>query len=402
MTDVAVDTLRLRGHGAQRLARVAATTLPAALDRAFADVGEVHLDRVTVTLDLAVDDYDDATLAVLWADAIRARVVAEARVLPSRSTASPHTGHAPEVVAATTAADVVAAARTWTRVSTARPPHLPAPLLALADPQVAAAVREQLPQGEWHALMALVRKALEPEHVPQQQPGPARPGRADDEPTAPAQRGAGDPPPKPSTAPDPVPSTRPAGRSDTEALALALLRGVADVAPYGGSAVVVADLTRAAGLVLLYPWLADHCRRAEALHPRLDPVDVREAALATVVDADDPTLADDPLVRLLAGRPPEPDARPRARMPLGAAREVAESASVVLSGFAAMLPGFERSSERFVRESWVARRGLLDTARDPVLLTAATHPLDVLLPRLPYPVGLFKLPWSQPVTVRFR
>ena len=65
-------------------------------------------------------------------------------------------------------------------------------------------------------------------------------------------------------------------------------------------------------------------------------------------------------------------------------------------------PGFERSSESFVRASWIVRAGLLDTDRDPVLLTAATHPLDVLLPRLPYPVGLLKLPWSPPVTVRFR
>ena len=38
----------------------------------------------------------------------------------------------------------------------------------------------------------------------------------------------------------------------------------------------------------------------------------------------------------------------------------------------------------------------------PVRLTAATHPLDVVLSRLPYPVGLFRLPWAPPVHVRFQ
>jgi hypothetical protein len=129
---------------------------------------------------------------------------------------------------------------------------------------------------------------------------------------------------------------------------------------------------------------------------------VREAALAAVVDPDDPTFADDPLVRLLAGYHAGHEVEPRVRTPLSGAREIAESAGGVLAGFTALLPGFERSSEAFVRASWVARAGLLDTDRDPVLLTAATHPLDVLLPRLPYPVGLLKLPWSAPVSVRFR
>src|SRR6478609_11827054 len=69
--------LRLRGPGAPRLARVAATTLPAALDRALADVGDVRLEHVAVTLDLSVDDYDDETLAVLWAEAIRTQLLAD-------------------------------------------------------------------------------------------------------------------------------------------------------------------------------------------------------------------------------------------------------------------------------------------------------------------------------------
>ncbi|WP_344254195.1 hypothetical protein, partial [Actinoplanes campanulatus] len=76
MTDVAVGTLRIRGPHAGRLARVAARMLPAALDRALADVDDVVVDRVEVRLAVDVDGCDDETLAVLWADAIRARVLA--------------------------------------------------------------------------------------------------------------------------------------------------------------------------------------------------------------------------------------------------------------------------------------------------------------------------------------
>ncbi len=55
-----------------------------------------------------------------------------------------------------------------------------------------------------------------------------------------------------------------------------------------------------------------------------------------------------------------------------------------------------------MRDQWVVRLGLLDATTTPARLVAATHPLDVLLPKLPYPVALFKLPWSPPVSVRFR
>ena len=404
MTDVAVDVLRLRGPGAGRLARVAATTLPGALDRALADVGDVRLDRLLVTLDLSVDDHDDETLALLWADAIRTQVLAGGA--GGRVATSVHGGGdvSPPTPSRPAAADAAAGARLWVEAAaTPLPTDLPATVLALADPQVAATVRTDLGDAEWLAVIELVARALAPqagpatasvpdEVSPQSLPEPLEHRDALGSAAAPADEA--------SKQRDVSPASPPARHDETQVLAR--LAAVAQVAPESGAPVAVADVTRAAGLVLLYPWLADHCRRAEALHPRLDPVDVREAALAAVVDADDPSLADDPLVRLLAGRAAGVDAGPRARMALGAAPEVAESAGGVLAGFAALLPGFERSSEAFVRASWVARAGLLDTDRDPVLLTAATHPLDVLLPRLPYPVGLLKLPWSSPVTVRFR
>ena len=404
MTDVAVDVLRLRGPGAQRLARVAATTLPAALDRALADVGDVRLDHVRVTLDLSVDDYDDETLAWLWADAIRTQVLAGGRGGLVVAEAGVDAAPSPTAPSGRSTLDVVAAARRWVAASEPGPVDVPAAVLALADPQSAAEARARMSEPEWLAVIAVLTSALASQTVPGREPP-----WPDVWSVPPMLRAPG----TDASVPDADPAESLPGRRETppptgstgphhEAEVLARLAAVAQVAPESGAPVALADLTRAAGLVLLYPWLADHCRRAEALHPALDPVDVREAALAAVADPDDPTLADDPLVRILAGRPLSHDVGPRVRMPLSGAREIAGSAGGVLAGFAALLPGFERSSEAFVRASWVARAGLLDTDRDPVLLTAATHPLDVLLPRLPYPVGLLKLPWSPPVAVRFR
>ena len=79
-----------------------------------------------------------------------------------------------------------------------------------------------------------------------------------------------------------------------------------------------------------------------------------------------------------------------------------DNAERVLASFASLLPGFGESSAEFVRSEWIRRTGLLDADLDPARLTAATHPLDVLLGRLPYPLALFKLPWSPALTVRFR
>lgn len=401
MTDVAVDTLRLRGPHAQRLTAVAVGALPAALERALADVGDVDLERVSVRLDLDVDDYDDATLAVLWADAIRSEVLAGGGT--RRVTAGTLSPAARSWRRTWGTTEVLAAARTWL-AGDAR--ALPAALLALGEPATARAVAAAAGPDEWSALMRVLARVLG-----LVAPAPAGPPGN----TA----GAGDAAEPPSyaatdpAAPElPVPDTRQPGSDAEETGPDAPARGadpgprvqqaLAELAGLVGSPLVEVGpsaLTRAAGLVLLYPWLADHCRRAEELHPRLDPVDVREAALAALVD-DDLASLEDPLVALLAGR--RDPLTGRARLPLPARDEVAASAVGVLGAFAALLPGFEASTPAFVRECWIVRLGLVDHDRDPVLLTATTHPLDVLLPLLPYPVGLVKLPWSAPVTVRFR
>lgn len=402
MTDVAVDTLRLRGPHARRLTAVAVGALPAALERALADVGDVDLERVSVRLDLDVDEYDDATLAVLWADAIRAGVLA-AGAGARRVTARPRWRAAPSWRRTWGTAEVLAAARAW-RAGDA--PGLPAALLALGEPATARAVAAAAGPDEWSALMTVLARVLglvppAPADTPRRTADAAEAGEgpAHDAgtPTAPV-------PPVPD-APSPGPEAegtgaRPpslgAGPGPRVQQALSELAGLvwSDHVEVGPS-----TLTRAAGLVLLHPWLADHCRRAEDLHPGLDPLEVREAALAALVD-DDLGALDDPLVALLAGRR-DPESG-RTRLPLPARDEVAESAVGVLRSFVALLPGFEGSTPAFVRDCWIVRLGLVDHDRDPVLLTATTHPLDVLLPSLPYPVGLVKLPWSPPVAVRFR
>jgi contractile injection system tape measure protein len=413
MTDVAVDTLRLRGPHARRLAAVAARALPAALERAMAGVGDVRVERVEVRLDLDPADYDDQTLAVLWADAIRARVLAATPHPrpPARTAPSPP---APAPARTATPGEVLAVVRVWvaaTSRSSVTPSTtvLPSAALALGDPAVARAVRGAAGPVEWARLLAALGTALR------------TPGR-----TTPATDRQGSPTVTPEVSePDPVAPVAPAARprpvdgtvgrhapvpgERAEVLdMLAALAGLLAVSPGPAglrAATRVADVdlstvTRAAGLVLLYPWLADHCRRAEALHPGLAGLDVREAALAAIVDPDDPALADDHLIGLLAGRP-GPPAEPRVRGELDRQDEVVESGARVLASFAALLPGFGDSTATFARNSWIRRLGVVHRDRDPALLLAATHPLDVVLPLLPYPIGLVKLPWSPPLSVRF-
>ncbi|QDG66680.1 hypothetical protein NIBR502772_11110 [Pseudarthrobacter sp. NIBRBAC000502772] len=362
-----------------------------------------------MTLDLDVDDYDDETLAVLWAAAIRTNVLAaRAGNRPGRDIPGP----AAAAAALSGPADLVAVTRDWLRRDGDGVHVLPPVLLALVDPETAATAKARMPAAQWAALVTALARVLGLRAIPppsSEHDLPSTPatdrdstlatGRDRSEVDVSQSHRIEDPP-------DGMAGAARAGASgpavSLEAAVMARLEAVAGIADDRSDHADLAGLTRAAGLVLVYPWLAEHCRRAEALHPHLDPLDVREAALAMVVDPDDPTIADDPLVGLLAGRSALTGQPIPPRMPLSAAREVAQSASGVLSSFAALLPGFERSSDAFVRVSWLVRIGRLDMERDPALLTAATHPLDVLLPLLPYPVGLIKLPLSPPLTVRFR
>jgi hypothetical protein len=404
VTDVVVDTLRLRGEHARRLASVAARALPAALGRALADVPDVSLPSVHVILDLDVSQYDDATLAIMWADAIRAEVLAACSgAQPPPSAESQEVGGGGQA-RSFAAADVLRAARRRLAARGRRDTIVERPLLRLGEAETARAVASALGPEEWSRLLRSLAASLGPAssrrgrpaasaETPAAPPDSASPGHG----RAPEQRS--DPPSSSDGAaavqevpPDATPTTSP----------LDLLEALDDLLSAELATLDAATVTRVAGIVLLYPWLADHCRLAERLHPDLDPVDVREAALAVVVDPADAALADDVLIRLLAGRPALLPRAERVRAPLPHIDQLQTAAEGVLASFAAMLPGLESSSASFVRENWIARLGVLDLDRDPAMLTAATHPLDVVLPLLPYPVGLLKLPWSPAITVRFR
>lgn len=407
--EIVVDTVRLRGSHAGRLARVAARALPTALERALADLEDVQVASMEVVLDLDPDEYDDETLAVLWADLIRAGLVADGARSRSEAAAAAAAVGEPAAPSAPVE-DLLLVVRSWLRLEPAARPSIPAALLALGDPARADRVALALGTDDWRRLVVALRTTLGARAVPATDRTAA--DRApEDESSAPGRH--------PSTpradvgyttdAPvsagvaggvDDVPAPEAAGDDAGGGRLLHVLHTLGELHSGGLTPLDPATITRAAGLVLLYPWLADHCRSAEELHPGIDQYDVREAALAAVVG--DPAAVDDPLVRLLAGRPEPWPEEARARTALARQEDVDASAGRVLASFAALLPGFERSSSGFVRDAWVVRTGLLDTALSPVRLTAATHPLDVLLPLLPYPMGLLKLPWSPALTVRFR
>ncbi|GAA4717811.1 contractile injection system tape measure protein [Nocardioides conyzicola] len=410
MTDIAIDRLRLRGPQAARLAAVAARALPAALERALADLRDVELDGLRVVLEMDPAAYDDETLAVLWADLIRAEVLriraADGPGGPVAGSSGPRgsaslagaeryaAGRSPLPTAERVATD----ARLWLSTAPDGASRVPVTLLSLADPALAQEVARLLRPTTWARLVDVLARVLpqvgwrsDVGHASTAEPS----GTDEADPGAVGSPASADLVRRPSS--DPTTSgddsAPPAARVPDLLLALAELHsGERDDLDR-------AAVTRAAGLVLLYPWLADHCRLAESLHPGLDPVAVREAALAALLD--DPSLVDDPLVRLLAGRDLL-TVESADRSPLPRLDEVAASAERVLAAFAALLPGFRDSTPGFVRDGWLSRLGVLDLDRDPVLLTAATHPLDVLLPMLPYPLGLVKLPWSPLLSMRFR
>ena len=423
MSEVVVGTLRLRGAQARRLATVAATTLPVALERALADVADRRVETVLVPLDLDVTAYDDETLAVLWADAIRGRLL-EAAAEPGPGggpdTSGPAVATWPRP--AVTTREAVGAARSWLAGVGEPEPRLPVALLALGDPALADLVAAELGDRDWSRLLDLLVAVVggRPAEAVAEGADVAPMAAAPDVDEAPRSAGGQDAVLDPDGSADSAPwsarqgaaapdhqsgGSPPAGAEPVLA-AVATLAELVDVTR-ATHHLDPATVTRSAGLVLLYPWLTDHCRRAVDLHPGLDPVAVREVALAVLIDPDQPTdVVEDPLVRLLAGhdprRPPARLAGAAPRVPLPHADEVQAAAERVLASYAALLPGFARSTPTFVRQAWIARLGLLDPDRDPVLLTAATHPLDVVLSALPYPLGLVRLPWSETLTMRFR
>lgn len=420
MTDVVVDRLRIRGGGphGRRLAGIAARLLPAALEQACADLPDAALGRLTVTLDLDPADHDDQTLATLWASRIRAAAIdAGARPVPrgmgGATAPAGAAGRGSDADAGASGdrgapAHLRALLRRWLATGEV-PADARGWLRVLASPVAAAGAVAGLRPAEVAALLALLATAGReggdagaPSPAAERAPGSVGAGTlglgsgGDGQATVPEPAGR---PADPDGANAAVPGgATPAGELPAaRRLAAAAAAVLADPGAPGADEPGVA-VTTVGGLVLLYPWLAEHCERACALHPGLDAGAVRRVALARLADPEQPWLVDDPVVLLLAGAPGQ---APALLAPLPGLGEVDESAVGVLSSFAGLLPGFARSTPGYVRAGWIARLGTLDLAADPVRLTAGRRPLDVVLPRLPYPLGLLRLPWSPVVSVRF-
>jgi hypothetical protein len=122
--------------------------------------------------------------------------------------------------------------------------------------------------------------------------------------------------------------------------------------------------------------------------------------LALVANAQDPGLArPDALVRFLAGDPDWRRPTPAAPAVLADPASAAEAADDALRAFARDLPGFARSTPQFVRDEWVRRSGTLLADGSEVQLHLGRRPLDLVLDRLPYPIGAFRFPWTPTVLV---
>jgi hypothetical protein len=430
VSDVVIGCLRLRGPHAGRLARVAATALPAALDAALAGYPDGRVDAVSVPFPVDAG-LDDATIAALWAEAIRAAVHDElGRPVigpPALAPLPPAAAWSPP-----TAADAVRASLSWL-AGGARREAVPRDAWMVGHPLLVDECRHLL-GGRWAVVVGALAGSVAGRSAttsrPSAEPDPsglvtsrddgddgdggdggdggprglgtsrdAGEGARPDAHSTPAEPAGGLPTGHTASEPVAAPGAGPSPAHRARVAAdLALASSVADLLDETTPTVVdTALLTTAAGLVLLYPWLADHCRGAAALHPGLDAAEVRARALAVLVSTDG-IHAEDPLVLRLAGLD-HPAPHP---VRLTHHDELVSSADAVLRSFAALLPGFEGSSPDFVRREWVSRPGLIDERHDPVRLTAATRPLDIVLDHLPYPLELFVLPWCPPMTVRFR
>jgi len=283
-----------------------------------------------------------------------------------------------------------------TRLDTVAPP-VPSAVAALSDPRIALAVLHRIGVERAESLALALAVAAERFRTSRAGPGRHTGGPALPLDRPPHERPGGAPPG--SGGGSPSRETTLAALADRLAATARTVRPLLDLG--GPTAVDLSAATRAAGVVLAYPWLADLCRAAVDLNRTAEPSHPRRVALAALADPADPGLVDDPLIRFLAGAPE--DAPPAAGpAPLDARGEIRAAAEEILHRFVAFLPGFERSSVGFVRDMWLLRPGLLDLAHDPAILLAQTAPLDVVLPLLPYPMGVLRLPWTPVLTVRFR
>lgn len=157
--------------------------------------------------------------------------------------------------------------------------------------------------------------------------------------------------------------------------------------------------TRAGGLVLLYPWVADLLADdvpvgAELAH--------RTWSLAAVISPEEETLRlADPLVRVLAGD--DPALRPPNLPPPENLERLRKAAEGVVRSFAGCLPGFEESTSEYLRRFVLERVGLVAALPEGGYgVRLEPMPLDAILSRLPYPLGPFRFAWTEQIAVELR
>ncbi len=425
MTDLVVERLRItcrsgRGerHDAlatrRRLESIARTRLPRLLEQRAADWDhDVRLDDLTVRLDFDPRVHDDDTVAVRWAAliAVAIEVEAEAEAVRRRlsGTLADATAQGADPAAASHPTAVVGRTET-----TGGPSQTGAPLTrtrihlllarALAGDQPAAAelvaavlspqrrttILSALDRGGLDAVLEMLASASEraTEEVAEDRSDPALRSR----------------PRAPTDAPSEVDAVAPAGGDEIALAADAVRAAAAALAQHSsGDHETSADLaqddrfaTACGGLVIAYPWLVSFLEEAVGARPDLDPIGVRRQALAAV--AGHQYLADDPLVRLLAGddlsSPPSVLAAPED------GEELERSAADLLTSFAGAIAGFEASPPDYVRREFILRPGTVDLAASPVAVELPPAPLDPALALLPYPLGLFALPWTPTLVIR--
>jgi hypothetical protein len=381
------EALRLR----LRLESIARRHLPRALERSvpWAAVGAVN--AVQVVLDVDTRDYDDVTLALLWADRIRQRLLAVPGPPVSPGTAA--SGRT-QVVGAD-------AQRPLSELLRGDDPETVA-LRALAGDEAALAtlLAACSRPGDRAAVLDALHRALRPFVVGLLEQRETAAGRGGDARAAGADSGSErfvdrtmDRPPTPGQVPaaSETTSTAPGarGRQDTGAAA------AGEPSPERARA-GAGHVTSVGGLVLLWPWLGGFLEWATADHADLDDITVRRLALARLVPELKGADRDD-LVRCLAGDDLHEQAAPLDRLCLRA--EVDDAAAGVLRAFAAVLPGFERSSLDYLRRELVRRPGLLDVDAEPARLVLPPMPLDPVLAFLPYPLGIVRLPWTSALAI---
>jgi hypothetical protein len=163
-------------------------------------------------------------------------------------------------------------------------------------------------------------------------------------------------------------------------------------------------VTRAAGLVLLAPWLPTLFARLELADGSEfrgpEAVDRAMDALHAALHGERAAGADGrPLERLLCGLSPD---RPL-RQPLPLAPDQAAVIEDLLGAVIARWAALGRTSVAGLREAFLQREGLVKPGEAAVGLEVAPRAYDMLLDRLPWSIAVIKLPWmSAAIHVKWR